>query len=86
MHSPAEVHAWFEAVVLPNKETWIGEQDGTVIALLVLDEDSIDQLYVDPGHTGNGIGTYLVNLAKACRPGGLRLLTFQTKPTRPAIL
>ncbi len=53
---------------------------------LVLDEDLIDQLYVAPGNTGNGIGTDLVNLAKTCRPQGLRLWTFQTNSTRPAIL
>lgn len=78
VHPAHEVHEWFEAVVLPNKETWIAEEDGIVLALLVLDEDWIDQLYVAPGYTGNGIGTDLVNLAKACRPRGLRLWTFQT--------
>ena len=78
VHPPDEVHAWFEAVVLPSKETWVAEEDGTVLALLVLDEDWIDQLYVAPGHTGNGLGTDLVNLAKARRPRGLRLWTFQT--------
>ncbi len=78
IHSPDEVHAWFETVVLPSKETWVAEEDGTVLALLVLDEDWIDQLYVDPDHTGHGLGTDLVNLAKSRRPRGLTLRTFQT--------
>jgi GNAT superfamily N-acetyltransferase len=78
IHSADEVHTWFETVVLPNKEVWIAEEDGTVLALLVLGDDWIDQLYVDPEHTGNGLGTDLVNLAKSRRPRGLTLRTFQT--------
>ena len=52
-------------------------RDGTVVAMLVLHDNWIDQLYVDPRHTGHGIGTALVSLAKAHRPQGLRLWTFQ---------
>lgn len=40
-------------------------------------DDWIDQLYVDPECTGKGLGTRLVDVAKASRPGGLQLWTFQ---------
>ncbi len=77
VHSDAEVRAWFEHVVLPTKEVWLAETGGAVVALLVLDGEWIDQLYVDPDHTGNGLGTQLVTVAKRQRPGGLKLWTFQ---------
>jgi GNAT superfamily N-acetyltransferase len=44
--------------------------------MLVLDGEWIDQLYVDPTHTGHGIGSRLLEVAKRERPSGLRLWTF----------
>lgn len=49
---------------------------GGLLGILVLDGDCIDQLYVDPATTGQGIGSRLLSVAKAQRPGGLRLWTF----------
>jgi ribosomal protein S18 acetylase RimI-like enzyme len=46
--------------------------------MLVLESGWIDQLYVDPGLTGVGIGAELIAVAKRERPGGLRLWTFVT--------
>jgi len=76
-HSDEEVRAWFEHVVLPTKEVWVAETAGIVVAVLVLEEEWIDQLYVDPAHTGGGLGTALLILAKQRRPAGLKLWTFQ---------
>jgi len=47
-----------------------------VVGLLVLRDDWIDQLYVDPDLTGRGIGARLLALAKRERPHGLHLWTF----------
>ena len=77
VHAEEEVRAWFADVVLPTREVWVAEADGLAVALLVLDDDWIDQLYVAPGHTGHGIGGKLLKVAKARRPQGLRLWTFQ---------
>ena len=77
IHTDDEVRSWFATVVLPTREVWVADVDGTVVAMLVLHDNWIDQLYVDPRHTGHGIGTALVSLAKAHRPQGLRLWTFQ---------
>jgi GNAT superfamily N-acetyltransferase len=76
VHSDEEVLAWFDAVVLPTKEVWVTEEAGGILAVLVLEDDWIDQLYVDPDHVGHGIGRELMAVAKARRPGGLRLWTF----------
>jgi ribosomal protein S18 acetylase RimI-like enzyme len=76
-HSDAEVHEWVAAVVIPEREVWLaGDADGRPLAVLVLDDDWIDQLYVDPAVTGRGLGSQLVDLAKSRRPDGLQLWTF----------
>jgi GNAT superfamily N-acetyltransferase len=56
---------------------WVAEAEGAVIALLVLDEDWVDQLYVAPDWTSRGVGSRLLEMAKQCRPMGLQLWTFQ---------
>ncbi len=77
VHSDDEVRTWFVEVVVPAQATWVAEVDGAVAALLVLDGPWVDQLYVDPRRTGQGLGTALINVAKQQRPGGLELWTFQ---------
>jgi GNAT superfamily N-acetyltransferase len=52
--------------------------DDRIVAVLTLDGDDVDQLYVAPELVGQGIGSVLVDLAKDLRPGGLALWTFQT--------
>lgn len=49
---------------------------GRLLGILVLDGGWIDQLYVDPAHTGRGVGGVLLETAKRERPGGLHLWTF----------
>ena len=44
----------------------------------MLDGDFVDQLYVEPGLTGRGIGSALLAVAKRERPQGLQLWAFQT--------
>ena len=77
-HSDIEVRSWFELVVLPTQATWVVEHDGQVVAVMVLAAGWVDQLYVDPSYTSQGLGSQLLNLAKDQSPGGLDLWTFQT--------
>ncbi len=77
VHSDEDVRGWVRDVVLPDREVWVADADGAVIALLVLEGDWVDQLYVDPAWTGRGIGSGLLAVAKQQRPGGLKLWTFQ---------
>jgi GNAT superfamily N-acetyltransferase len=77
VHSDTDVRAWFSAHVVPVLELWVAESgDRGLLGILVLDEDWIDQLYVEPARTGHGIGRRLLDLAKRERPNGLRLWTF----------
>jgi GNAT superfamily N-acetyltransferase len=77
VHSEEEVHAWFEGVVLPTREVWVAADGEAIVGLLVLVDDWIDQLYVEPSATGHGIGSELMAVAKRERPKALRLWTFE---------
>lgn len=76
-HGDDEVRDWFAAVVVPRYETWIAGADGSVVGLLVLDGDELEQLYLDPSWRGKGLGDRFMALAKQQRPDGLSLWTFQ---------
>lgn len=78
VHSDDEVRDWFREVVLPHREVWLACADDEVVALLVLDGEWLDQLYVAPEHVGRGIGSRLLGVAKAARPAGLQLWTFES--------
>jgi hypothetical protein len=43
-----EVHASFEFVVVPERDQWAIAHDDRPVALLVLEGEWVDQLYVDP--------------------------------------
>jgi GNAT superfamily N-acetyltransferase len=78
IHTEANVRAWFANVLLPDGQSWVAVDDDRIVAVLTLDGDDLDQLYVEPSVAGQGIGSTLVDLAKDLRPGGLALWTFQT--------
>lgn len=84
VHTETEVRRWFAEVLLPDGQTWVADGDGSLVGVLVLDGDDLDQLYVVPGSTGAGIGSMLVDLAKSLRPDGLALWVFQTNESARA--
>lgn len=78
VHTDNDVRGWFRDVVLPDREVWVARDGGAIVALLVLDDDAVDQLYVEPGCTSQGIGSRLIAVAKQRRPSRLELWTFQS--------
>jgi GNAT superfamily N-acetyltransferase len=76
-HTDQEVRDWHRDVVLPTQEVWVAVAGRLLVALMALSSEMLDQLYVAPGWTGRGVGSALLTLAKARRPAGLDLYTFQ---------
>lgn len=56
---------------------WVATVEGSVVGMMVLGGEDLDQLYLAPAWQGQGIGGRLVHLAKQLRPAGLALWTFQ---------
>jgi len=79
VHDADDVREWMTSVVLPECEVWLVEEPpGPPLGILVLKDDWVEQLFVAPSHTGEGLGSGLLNQAKARRPSGLQLWTFQS--------
>ncbi len=77
VHTDDDVRAFFEHVVLPEREVWVADDGDAVVGVLVLEDNWVDQLYVEPGRTGQTIGQRLIARAKQQRPSGLKLWTFE---------
>jgi GNAT superfamily N-acetyltransferase len=78
VHGEDDVRGYFASHVVEACELWVAEHEGALAGILVLDGDFVEQLYVEPGLTGRGIGSALLALAKRERPHGLRLWAFQS--------
>lgn len=76
-HPDDDVRRWLAAELVPYHETWVAvDDDGTVVALMALSDDMVEQLYVTPAWIGRGLGKRFVALAKERRPAGLDLYCF----------
>ena len=71
------MRAWFASIVLVEHEVWVAAAGEHVVGIAVLRGDTLDQLYVHPGHQRHGIGSRLLDHAKRQRRT-LRLSTFQS--------
>ena len=75
LHTHEEHVRWFSAV-MERDELWLYEDDGTIVGFMMLGDDVLDYLYLEPRVFRRGIGTALLDLAKERRPGGFTLWTF----------
>lgn len=66
-----------------EKEVWVAETVEGLVGFLTLAPTWLDALYIGPGQQGRGIGTALLDLAKAQRPDGFGLWVFASnQPAR----
>lgn len=67
----------------PDQEVWVAELGGVVVGFLRLHGAWVDDLYVLPAHAGAGIGSALLDVARARRPDGFCLWVFASnEPAR----
>ncbi len=68
---------------LDRDEMWVADLGGEVSAYARFTQTWLDDLYVAPTHAGQGLGSALLDLVKAQRPGGFCLWVFETnQPAR----
>jgi ribosomal protein S18 acetylase RimI-like enzyme len=66
-----------------HEDVWLAEEDGLPVGFLAIRRsrtegwEVLEKLYVDPEAQSRGIGTVLLDQAKALRPDGLHLWVFQ---------
>ena len=58
VHSNTQVRKWFEEVVMRQMEVWVAESQAEhiLMGVMALRGNRVEQLYVLPGRTGQGIG------------------------------
>ena len=79
VHPDDDARAHFAELLVPTREVWLaGDDDGAVVGVLVLGDTELEQLYVVPERTGQGVGAALLRRAQELRPGGLSLWTFSS--------
>lgn len=72
------VRARFASMDLDARELWIAGSGGEVVGYATLTDGWLEDLYVRPGHAGQGVGSMLLDTAKATRPDGFSLWVFAT--------
>ena len=77
VRSPEEVREHHARLDLGHRELWVADADG-VVGYAGLTEDWLDDLYVHPRSQGRGVGSALLDVVKAERPGGFCLWVFET--------
>ena len=78
-HTDAEVRQWVSEALVPSGGVKVACLGGTVIGFLATTRESnvswVNQLYIAPNHTGQGIGSRLLSLALASLALPIRLYT-----------
>lgn len=75
-NTPEEDHDFWSRVVFADCEIWGADDGSGLVGVIAFCKDWIDQHYVLPSAQGKGVGTLLLDIAKAAEPQ-LSVWTFQ---------
>ena len=65
IHTPAEDLAFIRGLVLPRQQVTVAEAGEEIVGFIAVSGDWVEQLYLDPVWTGQGIGSRLLTQATA---------------------
>lgn len=68
---------FFRGTIARENDVWVAVERDAVLGFLAIAGERLGWLYVDPPGQGGGIGTALLDRAKALSPDGLSLFTHQ---------
>ena len=60
IHTPAEDLAFIRDIVLPRQQVTVAEAGKEIVGFIAVSGDWVEQLYLDPAWTGQGIGSRLL--------------------------
>lgn len=77
-HTREEIVAFWTGIDLTSgeRELWVAEDVSGVVGFAEVKGEWLDDLYVHPGAQGRGVGSALLEVVKAVRPGGFGLWVF----------
>jgi GNAT superfamily N-acetyltransferase len=78
VHAEDDAKEHFSEIIRQSADVWVVEADDAIAGVMVLNGNWVDQLYIDPDWTGQGLGSALIERAKTERPEGLELWTFES--------
>ena len=76
VHGEASVQRWLEGR-LGSDEVWVAVVGERTVGYVRFSGDWLDDLYVDPGHPREGIGSALLGVAMSRKPAGFSLWVFE---------
>jgi ribosomal protein S18 acetylase RimI-like enzyme len=68
IHTPAEDLAFIRDIVLPRQQVTVAVAGAAIVGFIAVSSDWVEQLYLDPAWTGQGIGSRLLMEATPALP------------------
>ncbi|MBN9550153.1 MAG: GNAT family N-acetyltransferase [Alphaproteobacteria bacterium] len=65
LHTPEEDLFFIRDILLPEQEVTVAEDGDRIVGFIAIHGDWVEQLYLDPAWTGQGIGSRLLSHATA---------------------
>ncbi|QZY27947.1 GNAT family N-acetyltransferase [Nocardioides coralli] len=78
VHDRSSAHRWMRDRLAGDTRGWVAERAGRAVGYLATTDGWLDDLYLAPGETGNGVGEALLGVAKAELPDGFCLWVFES--------
>jgi len=78
VHTEDDAKEHFAKTFRESADVWVVEVDDAIAGVMVLNGNWVDQLYIDPDWTGQGLGSLLIDKAKTEYPEILELWTFES--------
>lgn len=76
LHTGEQTRTWIRETMLPTTTVWVAEISGRVVGFCSLGGQKLEHLYVHPEDQGLGVGTALLEQARALSIERLELYTF----------
>ena len=75
---------YFQKQIIKNNQIWVVVSQSYPVGFMAMNNDFVDQLYIDPDHQRRGIGRSLLNLARERSPEHVWLYTLQVNASARA--
>jgi GNAT superfamily N-acetyltransferase/chorismate mutase len=78
VHPDDDVRRWVGSWDLATRDVWLAESDGSIVGFATVTPAWLESLYVAPAAQRHGVGSALLDVAKAQRPDGFGLWVFES--------